>query len=237
MCQAVDCWLQTSFAAVFSSSKPVPGYKKNCFKEGRSYTEDEQLFVDWMVLWVGHSSGVFNLPGAKEGSVTQHLHPPVPGGQDIFGCRRCPTFLKSCLFIASDTLTLWSKKLFCESRDIESDPCFEPSRNQVSPTPAGGLSAGAQKCPLSRMCEPCLHPLRSPTQKVFFAKLDCEWCQVDWKCLFPPPTPLHKICAGIASASSTFLPCLGMTVTLLAAKCPEQSLQGIVREAVGIEAD
>lgn len=33
------------------------------------------------------------------------------------------------------------------------------------------------------------------------------------------------------------LPCLGMTVTLLVAKCPEQSFQGIVREAVGIEAD
>lgn len=52
------------------------------FKDGSSYTRAEAaavLFVHCTVLWVGHSSGVFSLPDAKQGTVTQHLHPRGTG--------------------------------------------------------------------------------------------------------------------------------------------------------------
>lgn len=80
------------------------------------------------------------------------------------------------------------------------------------PTAAGGLSAGAQKCPLSRMCEWCLHPLRSPALKSFLCKIEL-WLMSGWlKIYFPylwksvvyfPPTPGHKLHAGKDSSSST----------------------------------
>lgn len=51
-----------------------------------------------------------------------------------------------------------------------------------------------------------------------------------------PPTTWHKLHAGRGSASNTPALLRNDSDTVIA-KCPEQILQGIVREAVGIEAD